>query len=250
MTINYPAREQIPGLRRLWQQAFGDDDRFLDCFFATAFSPERCLCLLAEDTVAAALYWLDCSCRGEKLAYLYAVATDLSHRGKGFCHSLMSKTHELLQNQGYAGAVLVPGSESLFRFYEAMGYRPFGGMDRFSAIAKTPPVVLRQIDPEEYAALRRRYLPKDSVLQEGITLRFLQTQANYYTGEDFLFVATEDGDTLFCPEFLGDRTACGKVLSAFGKTEGQFRAPGLGKFAVYLSLSSAHPPSYFGLALD
>ena len=33
----------IPALRRLWKQAFGDDDQLLDSFFSIAFSPDRCL---------------------------------------------------------------------------------------------------------------------------------------------------------------------------------------------------------------
>ncbi len=250
MTIKNPTSTQIPALRRLWQQAFGDDDSFLGYFFSTAFSPDRCLCIPAEDAVAAALYWLDCSCRGEKLAYLYAVATDENHRGKGLCHALMAETHETLKNLGYAGAVLVPGSESLFRFYENMGYATFGGMDKFTAYAETPSAYLRKIDPEEYAALRKTYLSEGGVLQENATLAFLQTQADFYAGEDFLLVAAEDGKQLICPEFLGNRQACGHILSALGKTDGQFRAPGQENFAMYHPLSSAQPPSYFGLALD
>ena len=30
MTIDSPSANQIPGLRQLWQQAFGDTDAFLD----------------------------------------------------------------------------------------------------------------------------------------------------------------------------------------------------------------------------
>lgn len=250
MTIKHPTQDLIPGLRKLWQQAFGDDDRFLDSFFSTAFSADRCLCIPTEDSVAAALYWFDCSCRGEKLAYLYAVATHQSHQGKGLCHALMSKTHELLQDHGYAGVVLVPGSESLFRFYEKMGYRTFGGMEQFDVYPEKPPIALQQISPEKYATLRESFLPEGSVLQKDVTLSFLQTQANFYVGENLLFVAADDGEKLFCPEFLGSRQVCGNILSALGKTEGLFRIPGKEKFAMYYSLSSAAPPHYFGLALD
>ena len=66
----------FPGLTKLWQQAFGDTDAFLDSFFGTAFSPERCLCIRLEERVAAALYWFDCQWEDKRLAYLYAVATE------------------------------------------------------------------------------------------------------------------------------------------------------------------------------
>ena len=159
MIIKHPTPHQTPDLRRLWQQAFGDSDKYLDDFWQTAFSCERCLCVELEGEIAAALYSLDCSCRGKKLAYLYAVATDITHRGKGLCHRLMDYAHAHLASQGYAGTVLVPGSEDLFRLYGEMGYQPFGGIEEITAPGANPGVPLRPITPTEYTALRRVYLP-------------------------------------------------------------------------------------------
>ena len=67
MIIDAPRKEDIPRLRQLWQQAFGDTDAFLDGFFNTGFSPDRCRCLQADGVLAAALYWFDCDFRGESL---------------------------------------------------------------------------------------------------------------------------------------------------------------------------------------
>lgn len=250
MTIDRPAPSQIPGLRRLWQQAFGDDDAFLDAFFITAFSAERCRCVTVDGQVAAALYWLDCTCRGQKFAYLYAVATDKAFRGKGLCHGLMADTHTHLKALGYAGAILVPGSRELFRLYEGMGYRPFGGIREFTAAAKAPAADLRQVDAEEYAALRRQLLPVGGVVQEGPTLAFLQTQAEFYAGEGFLLAAAMDGTHVFVPELLGDAAAAETIVAALGAKTGTFRTPGERPFAMYLSLTQTEPPAYFGFALD
>ncbi len=250
MTIDRPAPGQIPGLRRLWQQAFGDDDAFLDAFFTTAFSDERCRCVTAEGKVVAVLYWLDCSCRGEKLAYLYAVATDTAYRGQGICHRLMADTHAHLEKDGYAGAVLVPGEKSLFRFYESMGYRPFGGIREFTATAADTPAVLRRVEAAEYAALRKALLPTGSVVQEGPTLTFLQTQAAFYAGEGFLLAAAMDGDRVFVQELLGTAPAAENIVEALGAKTGIFRTPGESPFAMYLPFAQAEPPAYFGLALD
>ena len=65
MIINAPDSAQIPALRRLWQQAFGDSEQFLDIFFETAYSPDRCRCVIVDDQLAAALYWFDCGYQGE-----------------------------------------------------------------------------------------------------------------------------------------------------------------------------------------
>ena len=39
MTINYPADTQLPGLRKLWKEAFGDGDVFLDTVDRLLVSP-------------------------------------------------------------------------------------------------------------------------------------------------------------------------------------------------------------------
>ena len=124
MTIDRPGADQIPALKRLWQQAFGDTDDFLDSFYSTAYAPDRCLCILLEDRPAAALYWLDCTLQEHKLAYIYAVVTDPAYRGRGLCRVLMESTHDLLRRRGYAGAVLVPQQEGLRAMYAGMGYLP------------------------------------------------------------------------------------------------------------------------------
>ena len=61
MIIDHPTTTQIPQLRSLWKEAFGDSDAFLDIFFQRAFSPQRCCCVTQGDAVVAALYWFDCS---------------------------------------------------------------------------------------------------------------------------------------------------------------------------------------------
>ncbi len=116
------APDETPDLWALWQEAFGDTDAFLETFWATAYDPARCRYLKVDGRVAAALCWFDCECRGEKWAYVYGVATAKAHRGKGLSHRLLAETQEHLADRGYAGVLLVPGSESLFRFYEGQGY--------------------------------------------------------------------------------------------------------------------------------
>ena len=126
MIINAPTSRDIPALRSLWREAFGDEDSFLDAFFGTAYSPDRARVAMIDGNVAGALYWFDCSLEGRKYAYIYAVATAKSYRGRGVCTALMRDTHSHLKDGGYSGAVLVPGDAPLFAFYEKMGYRRLG----------------------------------------------------------------------------------------------------------------------------
>ena len=250
MRIDHPEQGNIPKLRGLWQEAFGDTDGFLDRFFATGFHKERCLCVTENDTVAAALYWFDCQFQQKTVAYLYAVATGKAFQNRGFCRMLIEKTHELLRKQGYAGAVLVPGSESLFDLYRKMGYKTLSCMDVLSCTAGTESVDVRRISAAQFGVLRRSFLPKNSIFQEKEGLLFLDACWQLYTGEDFLLAAMEDGDRLVGMELLGNPAAAPGILAALGKKEGTFRTPGVGDFAMYHSLNDSRLPHYFGLAFD
>lgn len=250
MTIDHPAPRHLPRLRQLWQDAFGDTDAFLDCFYDTAYAPDHSLCVLLEDQPAAVLYWIDCTLQGQKLAYIYAVVTDPIHRGKGLCRTLMDHTHALLKNRGYAGAVLVPQQESLRKMYAGMGYENCGGLDLLSCTAAEP-LPLRAVGPGEFAALRRRMLPEGAVLQEGEGLAFLARQLQFYTGQDILLAAYAEKGILHGVELLGDPAAAPGITAALGCREGSFRLPGEKPFAMYHQLDpSAQAPTYFGFAFD
>lgn len=252
MNIDSPTPSQIPALRALWKQAFGDSDAFLDCFFSSAYAPERCRCLSIEDIPVSMLYWFDCTWQSKKLAYFYAVATDKTYQGHGFCQQLMNDTHRHLNDLGYAGAVLSPGSTSLFSFYERLGYHSFGPIDLFTCTAGSTPIPIKTCTTDQYAALRRQYLPPNSILQEDITLQFLATQAQFYAGDDFLLCCYLEAGNLRAQEFLGNPAAAPGILNALQIQTGTFRTPGattpLAMFCPFSPI--AEHPSYLGLPLD
>ena len=94
MFAKHPDDRDIPALRQLWQEAFGDDDAFLELFYTFGFAPDRCRCVTVDGKVAAALYWFDCQYQGRPLAYLYGVATRKAFRGKGLCRAVAETTHQ------------------------------------------------------------------------------------------------------------------------------------------------------------
>lgn len=239
----------VSGLRRLWQQAFGDTDAFLDLFFAYGFSPERCLWSEEEGRVTAALYWLDCECKGRKLAYIYAVATDEAFRGRGLCRDLMGIAHETLARRGYAGSILVPGEPELAGLYKKLGYRFCGGI-REVTCGPGEPVALKKLSRQEYAQLRRRLLPQDSVIQERENLAFLEALGDFYGAEGLCLWAVRDGEGLITGELLGDMSLAPGVVRTLGGSRGQFRAPGSAPFAMFRPLEEIPAPAYLGHAFD
>lgn len=253
MRIDIPSPDNIPGLRALWHEAFGDTDEFLDIFFATAFSPRRCRCITDGRDVVAALYIFDCEYDHRRIAYIYAVATAASHRGRGLCRTLMDETHRQLKDLGYAGCILVPGSEGLFGLYRKIGYTVCSRIGSLETAADSTPINIRTISQDEYAALRRHYLPRGGVIQENENLAFLASQASFYAGDDFVLAVQKRKDTLYSPELLGNIDRAPGIVRALGCSRGKFRIPGESEpFAMYLPLcdKNINAPSYFGIAFD
>lgn len=252
MNIDNPGAGQVPALKALWKTAFGDTDAFLSPFFDIAYSPDRCRCVLEDGKVAAALYWFECFCGDDRLAYIYAVATDPEYRNCGLCRVLMEDTAVVLKDRGYDGMILYPASESLSRMYGKMGFEHWTTVTELSAEAGDEPVPLRKIGRDEYAALRRKLLPPGGVVQEGPLLDFLATQAEFYAGEGWVAAVSPEEEQLHCHELLGDTGAAPGIVQAFGKKAGFFRTFGGKKpFAMGRALAeNCKSAVYFGLPLD
>lgn len=252
MIISEPLPRHTSSLRSLWKAAFGDNDAFLDMFYATGFSPQRCRCILDEDRVAAVLYWFDCFCEGRKLAYIYAVATDPAYRNQGLCRQLIDDTHNHLKQQGYAGAMLLPQEPSLRVMYGKMGYEPGTSIHEFECEASGDPLPLKELTPEEYAPRRKAMLPPGSVIQEQENLTYLAGFAKFLEGPDFLAVVCQDDDHAICYEILGNVTKAPGLIRTLGQKSGTFRHPGTGKdFAMFTSFEPYCPkPRYLAFAFD
>lgn len=228
--------------KALWSAAFGDDG-WIDSFFRTAFQAENTLAIFREGQLAAGLAWMQTSCQGRKLAYLYAVATAPEYRHRGHCRELMANAQEALAARGYDGSVLVPADDSLRRMYAAMGYRNFGGVENLTLPAGAS-VPLWEVTPEEYAALRRNYLPEGGIVQENGAIEYLAESAKLYAGNGFLLAATEDEPM----ELLGDASQAAGIVGALGKDRGTFRLPGTSPFAMFRpTCDDSWTPAYFGL---
>lgn len=242
---------RLESLKSLWALAFGDTPEMIELFFSTAYAPRRCRYLADGEAAVAALYWLDAEYRGQKFAYIYGVATHPEHRGKGHCRKLMEMTHQDLAQLGYAGAVLMPAEPGLRGMYAGMGYRECSALEEFSCPAGAA-VDVRAIDGEEYARLRRMFLPEGGLIQEGDNITYLQTYAALYAGKDFLLAAVHGKDRLFGVELLGNKGAAPGILTAMGYETGTFRTPGEGvPFAMGIAFKdTAKLPTYLGLAFD
>lgn len=251
MIIDHPTAEQVSELKELWQAVFQDPGDYIEGFFVHAFSPRRCLCLRDAGRVAAMVHWMDMTCRGKKVAYIYAVATRRQYRGRGFCRKLMEKAHEILAARGYAGAALVPQGEELFTMYGKMGYRPCGGIRRIFRSANHTPVSLEPLSWQEWNARRKEMLPEGGVELTENPAAYLGAMASFWGGEDFLLAGVVEDGVFHGIEMLGSCASAPGILVALGCEEGSFLTPGDAPFAMYRSLDGiSPPPEYFGIAFD
>lgn len=261
MTFSSPLPCHFPQLRQLWKDTFGDSDAFLDMFEETAFSVSRCRCAILGETITAALYWFDCSYMGHSLAYIYAVATKKEYRNQGICHALMKNTHTHLKTQNYTGTLLVPATETLFGFYEKMGYRTCLWHNKLCipkdqfALSETFDLSIEKITKKEFALLRPTFLPRGGILQEKENLDFLERQAEFFKGtnlknpsEHFLLTAHKDGTHLEGFELLGSKYLIPSILSAFKCDSGTFFMTGDEiPFGMYYAFKETDTnPNYLG----
>lgn len=252
MKPDHPTHAQIPQLRALWKEAFGDTDAFLDVFFSTAFDPRRCRCITEDNQTVAALYWFDATCENQSFAYVYAVATAKAARGRGLCRKLMDDTAAHLKNLGYQGILLVPQDEGLRIMYRKMGYRDATTITETVCAAGEIPIAPTEISAEDYAARRISLLPSGSVIQEGENLTFLAPLARFYAAEGMLAAVSRETDHLRFLEYLGDPALAPGLVAALGAGEATLRHPGNDKgFAMYLPLSvDCVKPAYFVFSFD
>lgn len=196
------AKEQdLPGIRALWQEAFGDSPEAVDEFFS-AFPSCRSYVARTVDRVCAMVHVLPQILRAEgdsPAGYVYAVATAEQYRGQGLCRELMAFSEQDLALRGFACAVLTPGEPSLFRFYEKLGYEAVFTRNRTAFSGG------QEISVEEYAELREGCLPIPHMVYDLDTLRYAQKiyGLRFYRTANGC-AATSDTYTAEClPEDLG-----------------------------------------------
>ncbi len=176
----------------LWSRVFGDGEAFLAEFYRRCVPFDQMLVLEEDGEVRSILCAPEMTMRfpngkSLKCGYMYALATDSEERGKGFGRDMMRYGEVYLKGRGADCAILVPAEPSLFRFFDSLGYIP-----AFSHIWREVPasqVTLAEgeavpAEPEEYNALRRRWLDGRCYADCGDSLAAFQQFLSREAGGD------------------------------------------------------------------
>ena len=189
----------LPGIIALWQEAFGDSPQAVSDFFE---SFPDCLRYVTEEQgkIVSMVHALPQVLSPDTpAAYVYAVATRETHRGRGLCRKLMAFAETDLKSRGYSCAILTPGEPELFAFYDALGYETAFTRNRTAFPGGTP------ISAEEYRVLREQLLTVPHVVYDAQTLAYAQRcyGLTFYRTAAGIAAASDTYTAEVLPEDLG-----------------------------------------------
>lgn len=118
--------------KNLYHNIFGDDTAFEDELFDTCF--KYCKCIKKDGKIVSFCFALPCEIQGKQAVYIYALATDENYRGQGYAKQLIEK----IKAESDATLILRPTDESLFEFYEKLGFQKFTATNNQNAFKLTP----------------------------------------------------------------------------------------------------------------
>ena len=153
----------LPALRAIWDEAFGDEAGFFDFFF------EPSLCIVADDagSPGAAGYLVPCGdyvagSQRSACAMIYGVAASSASRNRGLGAAVVRGLISAAGGRGFPSVVLCPSGDSLFEYYSKRSDMrdcfmvrerrfPPGAMED----GHTP---LSRVSPSEYLSIRESVL--------------------------------------------------------------------------------------------
>ena len=118
---------------RLWKEAFGDSDDFIGSFMELHYREEGMLYIEENGKLLSMLHIIPFEACGMRVAYIYAVATAIQARGKGYAARLIHEAITKTAAEGFQAVVILPASESLMEYYSRFGFH-----DRHHVVFDTP----------------------------------------------------------------------------------------------------------------
>ena len=110
--------------KRLWVEAFGDEEAFVDAFLIRHYARNRMLTASCDGQPVAMLHLVPFRSELGRTTYIYGVATSAGHRNRGLAAQLMREAMQRIEAQGDDAAILIPAPENAWlpAFYEKFGF--------------------------------------------------------------------------------------------------------------------------------
>lgn len=126
----------MPAARRVWEICFPNDEApFVAYYFERRTRPEWILGAFEGSDLIGTVHMLPHTARffGEerRVGFSAGVATLPAFRARGVAGEMIEASFSILRERGFSLAMLKPFSQSLARFYERFGYRPYACTDTY-----------------------------------------------------------------------------------------------------------------------
>lgn len=265
LLISRAAASDQPQLHQLWQDVFGDSDELILAFF-DCFPPEAAAWIVRQgETILSAaylipgnLYMNDPEIR--PAGYVYAVATALKHRGKGYAGMLM----RALASEAKDREILLytrPAEPSLFPWYEkTMSASHTAHMMEMEVPQNISTQFLpcNRLTPEAYGAQRElllQHTPHIVLSDRFLKLQEFYSSGFYAVGSSLCCCSTQE-QSLVIPEYIGPSENCDAAAQAlmnhFGKQSAVIRLeqPDGALRSIAYCGEKMHPNTHWGLFLE
>lgn len=222
LMITHPEQRDLPALKQLWMDTFGDPPALIDTFF-DSFSPAVHGWIVKQgDEILSSAYLL----LGNQFvdrqyqrsaAYVYAVATPAQHRKNGSAGMLMRHFTNLAQERDLL-LYTMPANFSLFHWYaETLKTVPSAPMLTRSLDCRslTQSASVHPMTAEEYGAKRAFILKQEPHIL--LSDAFLRLQETYLRMERGGFYSI--GDSIFACEMHEDELVIKELLPQSAVTE-------------------------------
>ena len=226
----------LPALRRLWAETFGDPEELIDAFFRLLPGMGTGLAAVEAGRVLGAAYAITglelFSAEGQKrpFGYLYAVAVDEAARHRGLGRALSRACADEAKALGCAFFCTQPAEPSLFDWYgEILDLRCAlrRRQERLPAREAAPSMAL---SPTDYRFWRRQLLWGKTHVRLGDSALLFQHSlckscgGGFYAVGDGGAAAYRDGETcvvreLLCPPDADRRSLAASLAAALGAKE-------------------------------
>lgn len=252
--------EDVPALKALWQEAFGDSAAEIDQFFDALYPAAIGFCAEEAGEVRAMLFALPQTIVKDekqlKSAYLYAVATAAAYRGQGLCRALLAYAEKELRKRYFEAVMLSPATPELARFYASLGYQQQRDAQKTVTACQAAAGEANPATAQDYAGLR------ETLLWDTAHVRFDKAQLEYamagaqayclMAGYDMgcaIAAPGKDGAPARVRELLPSERVLPALAEKLGAGEYEISAP----CTMLKWLGQPYPalePVYLGLALD
>lgn len=127
-------------VRRLWADAFGESESYLDMYFSRVYQPGETLTLCdgfgkIVSSVLLQSYSLDFQNQLVKAGYIAGAVTDRNARNNGYMTRLLVDALAASRERGDVIDFLIPSSRHLFFFYDRLGFSTVFYVDRRHYVA-------------------------------------------------------------------------------------------------------------------